>query len=137
MAPGYRDRGLLDTALVVLTFDNGARASAEASFSASYGYDARVEVFGSGGMVEAGCTSSTGMRLHNHEGRHTQTVRSDVEMFLGAYTAEFVEFADAVRERRTPAVTGEDARRALLVALSCVESIGRGGPVDVAEVEAS
>jgi myo-inositol 2-dehydrogenase/D-chiro-inositol 1-dehydrogenase len=123
--------------MVVLTFDNGARASAEASFSASYGYDARAEVFGSAGMVEAGRTAATPMQLHDRSGRHAATVRNDVEMFLDAYTAEFIEFADAIRERRRPAVTGQDARRALLVALTCIESVRRGGPVDVADVERS
>ena len=58
-------------------------------------------------------------------------MRDDVELFLDAYTAEFVEFTDAVREQRAPAVTGEDARRALTVALACIESVTTGGPVDV------
>src|SRR3954447_23163630 len=54
VAPEFKDAGLLDTAVVVITFDNGARAVAEASFSASYGYDIRGEVFGSDGMVTMG-----------------------------------------------------------------------------------
>ena len=48
-APDYKDSGLLDTAVVVIRFDNGAIATAEASFSAAYGYDVRGEVFGSAG----------------------------------------------------------------------------------------
>jgi len=39
VAPDFKDAGLLDTAVVVITFDNGARAVAEANFSAAYGYD--------------------------------------------------------------------------------------------------
>ncbi len=38
----------------MVKFDNGAIATAEASFSAVYGYDVRAEVFGSAGMVTAG-----------------------------------------------------------------------------------
>src|SRR4051794_33743766 len=49
VAPAFKSAGLLDTALVVIRFDNGAMATAEASFSATYGYDVRAEVFGSGG----------------------------------------------------------------------------------------
>ena len=49
VAPDFKAAGLLDTAVVVITFDNGARAVAEASFSAAYGYDVRGEVFGSRG----------------------------------------------------------------------------------------
>ena len=54
VAPDFKDAGLLDTAVVVITYNNGARAVAEASFSAAYGYDVRGEVFGSGGMVTVG-----------------------------------------------------------------------------------
>jgi myo-inositol 2-dehydrogenase/D-chiro-inositol 1-dehydrogenase len=45
--------------------------------------------------------------------------------------AEFVEFVAAVRERRRPYVTGVDARRALAVALACIESMQRHAPVPV------
>jgi myo-inositol 2-dehydrogenase / D-chiro-inositol 1-dehydrogenase len=132
VAPDYKASGLLDTAVVLIRFDNGAIATAEASFSAAYGYDVRAEVFGSGGMVTAGATQKSPMTLHNHEGMSSPTRRGDVEMFLDAYTAEFVEFAEAVREKRVPAVTGRDARRALGIALACIESAqsGRPAPVD-------
>jgi myo-inositol 2-dehydrogenase/D-chiro-inositol 1-dehydrogenase len=54
VAPEFKDAGLLDTAVVVIRFDNGAIAVAEASFSATYGYDVRGEVFGSAGLVNGG-----------------------------------------------------------------------------------
>jgi len=132
VAPEFKEAGLLDTAVVVITFDNGARAVAEASFSASYGYDVRAEVFGSGGMVTAGTTDQSAMILHDSTGRHHATARGDVDLFLDAYTGEFVEFTDAVREGRAPSVTGEDARRALSVALACIESVQANAPVKVA-----
>ena len=110
-------------------FDNGAIATAEASFAAAYGYDVRGEVFGSAGMVTMGETARTPWRRYTAAGRHADTVRGDVELFRDAYAAEFTEFTDAVREGRTPAVTGEDARRALLVALACVESVKTAAPV--------
>jgi len=52
--PDFKDQGLLDTAVVVIRIDNGAMATAEASFNAVFGYDIRGEVFGSAGMVTAG-----------------------------------------------------------------------------------
>ena len=52
--PDFTDQGLLDTAIVTVRFDNGALATAEASFQAVYGYDVRGEVLGSGGMVTVG-----------------------------------------------------------------------------------
>jgi myo-inositol 2-dehydrogenase/D-chiro-inositol 1-dehydrogenase len=131
VAPDYKSAGLLDTAIVSIRFDNGALATAEASFSAAYGYDVRAEIFGSGGMVTAGRTATTSMRLYGVDGMSSPTLRGDVEMFLDAYTAEFAEFVAAVREKRTPAVTGRDARRALAIALACIESAHSGQPARV------
>jgi myo-inositol 2-dehydrogenase/D-chiro-inositol 1-dehydrogenase len=136
IAPEFKDTGLLDTAVVVTTFDSGAIAVAEASFSAAYGYDVRGEVFGSAGMVTMGDTARSPFAHYTSTGRHADTVRADVDLFRDAYTAEFVEFTNAVREARTPAVTGQDARRALVLALASIESVKSGGPVPVGKVDA-
>ena len=133
VAPDFKDQGLLDTAVVVITFDNGARAVAEASFSAAYGYDVRGEVFGSRGMVTAGDGARTSMRLYTAGGLSQDTARGDVELLHEAYAAEFVEFVSAVREGRAPSVTGVDARRALAVALACIESVRTNRPARVAD----
>jgi myo-inositol 2-dehydrogenase / D-chiro-inositol 1-dehydrogenase len=135
VAPDFKDDGLLDTAVVVITFDNGAIATAEASFSAAYGYDVRAEVFGSAGMVTAGDAARNSLVHYDRTGRHADTVRGDVELFGDAYTAEFVEFTEAVREGRPPAVTGQDARRALVLALASIESVKTGGPVPVEKID--
>jgi myo-inositol 2-dehydrogenase/D-chiro-inositol 1-dehydrogenase len=134
VAPEFKDAGLLDTAVVVITFDNGAIAVAEASFSAAYGYDVRGEVFGSAGMVTMGDTARSSLAHYTSAGRHVDTARGDVELFRDAYTAEFGEFTNAIREGRTPAVTGDDARRALLVALASIESVKTAAPVSVGKV---
>jgi myo-inositol 2-dehydrogenase / D-chiro-inositol 1-dehydrogenase len=133
VAPDFRDAGLYDTAVVVLTFDNGARAVAEASFSAAYGYDVRGEVFGSAGMVTMGDGRVTSALLSDATGRHQATARGDVELLGASYTAELAEFADAVREGREPVVTGDDAWRALQVALAAWESADSGRPVSLEE----
>ncbi|MGY2873648.1 myo-inositol 2-dehydrogenase / D-chiro-inositol 1-dehydrogenase [Marmoricola sp. URHA0025 HA25] len=134
VAPEFKDAGLLDTAVVVITFDNGARAVAEASFSASYGYDVRGEVFGSRGMVTMGGGPRSALVLSTASGRSVETVRGDVELFADAYTAELSEFTAAVTEGRAPAVTGEDARRAFAVALAAIASVESGAPVAVSDV---
>jgi myo-inositol 2-dehydrogenase / D-chiro-inositol 1-dehydrogenase len=134
VAPEFKDRGLLDTAVVVITFDNGARAIAEASFSAAYGYDVRGEVFGSRGMVTMGDGATSSARLQTAGGLSHGTVRGDVELLVEAYVGEFVEFIAAVREGRPASVTGVDARRALAVALACIESVQLHAPARVVEV---
>ena len=97
----------------------------------------RGEVFGSAGAATAGGSAASSFQSFDAAGAHAPTVRSDVELFADAYTAELAEFASAVAQGRQPSVTGRDARRALSVALSCIESVKTGGPVDPASLETS
>ncbi len=132
--PDHRDEGLLDTALVVVTFDNGARGVAEACFEAAYGYDVRGEVFGSGGMATMGDGRRTGMVFSGASGRNVATVRSDQELLPDAYVAELAAFVEAVRTGGPAPVTGDDARAALAIALAALESVRAGRPVRIDEV---
>ncbi|HVH21709.1 MAG TPA: Gfo/Idh/MocA family oxidoreductase [Pseudonocardia sp.] len=134
--PDWRDRGLQDTALVVVRFDNGAVGVAEACFEASYGYDVRGEVFGSGGLASMGDGRRTGMAFSGAGGRLVDTVRSDQELLADAYTAELAAFIRAVRDGAPAQVTGEDARAALAIALAAVESAKTGRPVPVEKATA-
>lgn len=126
IAPDYKRSGLLDTAVVVLTFDNGAIAVAEASFSAAYGYDVRAEVFGSGGMVTMGDGATSSLRLSDGRGRLATTGRGDVEHLRSSYVGELAAFANAVRVGTQEQPTGHDARRALRIALASVDSAATG-----------
>ena len=132
--PDWGDRGLLDTAVVVVRFDNGAVGVAEACFEASYGYDVRGEVLGSGGMATMGDGRRTGMVFSAAPGRLVETVRSDQELLADAYVAELAAFAAAVRGRTPAPVGGEDARAALLIALAAAQSVRAGRPVRTGEV---
>jgi len=132
--PDYREQGLLDTALVVVTFDNGARGVAEACFEAKYGYDVRGEVFGSGGMATMGDGRRSGMVFSGAAGRLVDTVRSDQDLLPEAYVAELAAFVDAVRAGTPAPVTGDDARAALAIALAAAESVRAGRPVRIDEV---
>src|SRR6195952_343635 len=127
--PGWRDRGLLDTAVVLVRFDNGAVGTAEACFQASYGYDVRGEVFGSGGMATMGDGRRTGMVFSSALGQSADTMRGDQELLHGAYVAELASFTDAVRTSAPVSVTGHDARSALEIALAAAESVASSAPV--------
>ncbi len=129
--PDWRDRGLLDTAVAVVRFDNGATGVVEACFEASYGYDVRGEVFGSGGLVTMGDGRHSDAVNAGPEGRTTDTARNFFELFHDAYTAELAAFVDAASAGARPMVSGEDARAALAMALAAIESHETGLPVDV------
>ncbi|MEU1519047.1 Gfo/Idh/MocA family oxidoreductase [Streptomyces sp. NPDC005811] len=134
--PDAKDRGHLDTAVVTIRFDNGAIATAEASFCALYGYDVRGEVFGSEGMVTAGGVRTTDMTFYGAQGIHIDTARRDTDLLREAYVGELAAFADAVRHKNPASVTGHDARRALSIALAAIRSVENDRPVTIAEVTA-
>ena len=136
VAPGWRDRGLLDTAVVTVRFDNGAVGVAEACFEAAYGYDVRAEVFGSGGMATLGDGRRTGMVFSSAGGQSMDTVRSDQELLADAYVAELAAFVGAVRAGTPAPVGGQDARAALAIALAAAGSVRSGRPTRIAEVAA-
>lgn len=132
--PDFADRGLQDTAVVMLRFDNGAMATAEASFHAAYGYDIRGEVFGSGGMATAGDQRRTTATFFGPEGVVGDSWQRNLDLFHDAYVAQLVAFAECVRGGATPEVTGEDARAALAIARAAIQSADEGRPVRIDDV---
>lgn len=138
VAPDFKDGGLLDTAVVTIRYDNGALATADASFSAAYGYDVRGEVFGSAGMVTIGSPAPVTMQHWTSAGVAGATMRSDTALLDAAYVAEFVAFRDAVVAGSPVVVGAHDARAALRIAMASIASVRAGSTVrvdDVAENE--
>ncbi|MDQ1202522.1 Gfo/Idh/MocA family oxidoreductase [Rhodococcus sp. SORGH_AS_0303] len=133
--PEARDDGFLDTAVVTIAFDNGALATAEANFSALYGYDVRGEVFGSGGMITAGTAASSDMTLYDARGITVGTARRDTDLLREAYIGEFTAFVSSVRDSTPAVVGGADARVALSIALAAIESVRSGAAVTVADLD--
>jgi myo-inositol 2-dehydrogenase / D-chiro-inositol 1-dehydrogenase len=155
--PDSKDQGFLDTAVVTIRYSNGAVGVAEANFSALYGYDVRGEVFGSKGMVQAGRSTDTAAVRYTAEGLSANTPRLNVELFRQAYTEELADFSAVVaasradsrsqsHSRATAGLTrhgrpgspgGADARRALAMALACIESVQSGLPARVSQPAAN
>lgn len=137
VAPDYKDAGLLDTAVVTIRYDNGAIATAEANFSAAYGYDTRGEVFGSAGMATAGDLAASSMRYYGADGIATETVRADTQSMRSAYTGELQAFVDTALGTPVAGPGADAARDALRIAVACVESHRTGLPVALDAEEAN
>ena len=129
--PDFKDRGLLDTAVVNIRFDNGAIATAEANFQAVYGYDVRGEVFGSKGMLQAGNINVNNCVRYTADGISIDTARRDTDLLRDAYVAELTDFVRCVATGETPKATGEDARNALEIALACIASVQQSQPINL------
>lgn len=132
--PDARDDGFLDTSVVHLRFDNGAFATAEASFSASYGYDVRGEVFGDGGMATAGSGRTSDMDYYGPAGVSYDTSRMDTDLLHSAYVAELAAFAEATRGAEVAVPTGQDGVRALEIARAAILSVQQHRTVALTEV---
>lgn len=126
--------GDLDTAVVVLTHENGAITTIDNSRQAVYGYDQRVEVFG-----------SLGMAASENPLVHTTIVRSEsgtrlttlpyffIERYIPSYIAQWEAFRDAVTGGLVSPVGGEDGRAPLVIGLAAGQSIREGRPVTISE----
>lgn len=137
VAPDFKESGLLDTAVVTIRFDNGAIGTAEASFSAAYGYDVRGEFFGSAGMVTTGTPAHLSTTHWTAAGAAQPTSRRDTELMRDSYRAELEAFCRVVRTGEPSPVTGADARAALELALAAVSSVEQGAPVRPGSSEAA
>lgn len=133
--PVIGELGDIDTAVVTLTFANGSLGIIDNSRKAVYGYDQRVEVFGSGGCATVRNDYPNSAELVTEAG-----VRSDkpllffLERYQQAYIEEVKQFADCVRSGRPVSVNGKDGLQAELIAHAAKRSLREGKPVRLEEV---
>jgi myo-inositol 2-dehydrogenase/D-chiro-inositol 1-dehydrogenase len=99
---------------------------------AVYGYDQRVEVFGSQGAVMVGNRTPSQVSVAGGSG-----VESDlplyffIERYEEAYRIEMRHFVECVREKKTPSVTGHDGRAPILLAQAANQAMKEGRAVRV------
>jgi myo-inositol 2-dehydrogenase/D-chiro-inositol 1-dehydrogenase len=120
------DRPVRDTAVTSLRLGNGALATITNSRRSTYGYDVRIEVAGSTGKISLGEERRSAVRTYSEAGVSHEFVGSYWELFEAAYVAELQHFVQCVAEDREPAVTGDDGRKALQIALLAERSSQEG-----------
>ncbi len=134
--PKIGELGDIDTAVTTLTFENGAIGTIDNSRKAAYGYDQRVEVLGSKGMVtvrndfEHSAEWSTAEGVFGDKPKHFF-----LERYQQAYKAETEAFVRAVLEGKPVPVDGNDALQAERIACAAKRSLVEGRPVKLAEIE--
>ena len=113
---GISDLGDLDNVLVALKYDDGMIASIDVNRFSSYGYDQRIEVFGSNGMLQAENRSPISTVLSSDEGLLRPTIEhSFPTRYREAYRQELVVFVDCLREGTPPPVTHKDVRMSFIL----------------------
>lgn len=122
-----------DTAQVLMRFENGAFCRIDCSRRAVYGYDQRVEVFGSKGMVCSGNIPRTAVaRFDASASAAMDTLQPDfLARYLPTYAIELGRFIDAVSSGAPVTPDFESGRRALALADGARDSSRRGELVTV------
>jgi myo-inositol 2-dehydrogenase/D-chiro-inositol 1-dehydrogenase len=124
--------GDIDTALVLLKFQSGALGTIDNSRQAVYGYDQRIEVFGSEGSVVVENKTPTEVTLHSAE-----SIQSDkplyffLERYQEAYLAEMNHFITCILEDKEPCVGGLDGKISVAMGYAALESFQKGTFVKV------
>jgi len=123
--------GDIDTAVVTLTYADGRIAVIRNSRRAAYGYDQRVELLGSDGLLEVGNVLENTLRTSTAAGVvAARPMYFFLERYRPAFAAEWAAFVDAVARDVPPPVTLADGVAALAVAEAATESLRTGRTVE-------
>ncbi|MEI7026882.1 inositol 2-dehydrogenase [Paenibacillus sp. y28] len=132
--PAIGELGDIDTAVTTLKFENGAIGVIDNSRKAVYGYDQRVEVFGSGGNVSVSNDSDNSAEWSTAEGVFREKPKYFfLERYQEAYIRETEAFIDAILENKDVPVSGRDAYMAELIAAAAKQSLTEKRPVSIQE----
>jgi myo-inositol 2-dehydrogenase / D-chiro-inositol 1-dehydrogenase len=130
--PAIGQAGDIDTAVVTLKTRSGKLAQISNSRRATYGYDQRIEVHGSGGLLRADNQHATTVHKATGDGFSSDPVLNFfLERYTPAYRAEMDAFVTGVLEGKPLNPTGEDGLKALVLADAAEESVKSGRSVKV------
>lgn len=134
--PAIGEAGDIDTAIITLKFASGALGTIDNSRQAVYGYDQRVEVFGSQGSVRSDNLYPDAVTVSSAQ----QVVRGlplnfFMERYLASYQAELEAFVQCVVNDAPPPVTGADGRAPVVLAMAARRSYQENRPVNLSEID--
>jgi myo-inositol 2-dehydrogenase/D-chiro-inositol 1-dehydrogenase len=130
----YKKYGDVDTAVVMLKFENGAIGLIDNSREARYGYDQRTEVHCAKGCVQAANDLNDTSMISTADGVYCERPKwFFLERYNNAFIAEAQAFINAVRDDTEPPVTGKDGLMAVYIAAAADRSLKENRPVTLSE----
>ena len=122
----------IDTAMLMLRTASGKMCQISNTRRAVYGYDQRIEVFGSKGMLRAGNLTPTTVECSGSESTSGDNPWPSFQTrYAAAYAAELSSFINSVERRKPSEVPPEDSRRVLLLCEAARKSATSGKPIRV------
>lgn len=135
--PAIGEAGDIDTALITIRFKNGVICTIDNSRKAAYGYDQRVEAFGSKGKVEISNDLPSTAVWSTEEGVFSEKpLHFFLERYMDSFAEEMKQFAEALIENKETPVTGIDGLLPIKMGLAAKKSVELGRPVKLSEIEA-
>jgi myo-inositol 2-dehydrogenase / D-chiro-inositol 1-dehydrogenase len=133
--PAIGEAGDVDTAIITLRFTNGTIGTIDNCRKAIYGYDQRVEVFGSGGMVQAVNNTPHNDTYADAEGVHAaKPLYFFLERYSESFIAEMKAFVNCIQQDLVPSVSGIDGRIPVVIGLAARKSYLENRPVKLSEI---
>jgi myo-inositol 2-dehydrogenase/D-chiro-inositol 1-dehydrogenase len=134
--PEIGKAGDIDTAALIVKLKNGALAMIDNSRQAVYGYDQRVEVFGSKGCAIADNEPTNTVRLYTAEKTREDNIPYFfLQRYMDSYAEELRSFLDCVQNNKEPSPSGEEALQNVLVAIAAQKSFEENRPVKISEID--
>jgi myo-inositol 2-dehydrogenase/D-chiro-inositol 1-dehydrogenase len=134
--PAIGEAGDIDTGYLMISFKNKVTALIENSRQANYGYDQRLEAFGSGGMVRVENPLKTTAQFLDSNGVHlARNLDFFIDRYADSYRLELAAFLDALLTNKPMPITGGDGLQAMLMALAANKSMKENRAVKISEVE--
>ncbi len=133
--PAIGEAGDIDTAVVTLSFANGAIGVIDNCRRASYGYDQRLEVFGSKGMAAIENDRETTVTIATGNGVCAdKPLYFFLERYMQSFAEEMRQFVDAVLHDKPVPVTIDDGLKPVAIALAAKLSLKENRPVRLDEI---
>ena len=130
--PEIANRGDFDSANAILRTASGKQCTISNSRRATFGYDQRIEVHGSKGVLRAGNVHNTTVEVANAEGFHEDPILNFfTERYGQAYSNEVLAFINAVTSGKQVNPNGFDGLQAQKLADAATLSWQTGKPVKV------
>jgi len=123
----------LDSVMVVMRTAKGTLIHINNSRRAVYGYDQRLEAFGSKGMITSENVRATSVRRSTREAtdQAAPLLHFFIDRYFEAYRRELHDFIETVQSGGEPAVSFEDGRRAQILAEAARNSAMTGQAVKI------
>ena len=133
--PEIGEAGDVDTAVITLTFEDDSMAVIDNCRKAAYGYDQRLEVFGSKGMAQMENNFPNSHKLYTEAGVSGDLpLHFFLERYDASYNQEIREFIDALVSGSPMPVDGEDGLISIAMGLAAKKSVKEMRPVKMTEI---